>query len=109
VEQARGRAYRSAGARRSFDHLQAERWLEAGLKAAGLAPGELKASRGSDPRKVALATFLWEQTTVSQNWLAERLRMGSPANVSQQIRRAKRGSGKIPRGLQRFLDQAVKT
>ena len=42
---------------------------------------------GSDARKVALAKLAWEKTTVSQGWIAKRLEMGSPANVSQALRR----------------------
>ena len=30
---------------------------------------------------------IWEKTTVPQSWLAEKLMMGSPANVIQQLRR----------------------
>ena len=39
--------------------------------------------------KVALAKLLWMGTTVSQGWIAERLGMGSAANVSQQLSRDK--------------------
>jgi hypothetical protein len=42
---------------------------------------------GADPRKVAIARAIWEQTVVPQKWLAERLGMRSAANVSQQLRR----------------------
>ena len=50
---------------------------------------ELRDLRGSDARKVALARLRWELTTVGQERIAQQLRMGSAANVSQQIRRAK--------------------
>ena len=42
----------------------------------------------SGARKVAIAHVIWEQTVVSQNWLAERLWMKSAANVSQKILRS---------------------
>jgi hypothetical protein len=40
------------------------------------------------PRKVAVARVIWEKTTAPQSWLAEKLMMGSPANVSHQLRRS---------------------
>ena len=46
-----------------------------------------------------LAALLWRQTVVSQEWLAEKLRMKSAANVSQQMKRLdrKRALDKVPR------------
>ena len=61
--------------------------LQEGLRAAGLKAQELHRLRGSDRRKVAIARAISEQTLVPQKWLAERLVMKSPANVSQQLRR----------------------
>ncbi len=107
VRRPQGRAYRSAGARRTFDQAQAERWLGEGLKSAGLRKDQLATLKGSDPRKVALARCLWENTSVSQGWLADRLMMGSAANVSQQIRRRKRAAQSLPSRLRGFL-QSVK-
>ncbi len=103
VRRPQGRAYRSAGARRTFDQAQAERWLSGGLKSAGLSKDQLATLKGSDPRKVALARCLWENTTVSQGWLAARLMMGSAANVSQQIRRGKRTAPPVGSPLREFL------
>jgi putative transposase len=89
---------------------QAERWLEEGLRAAGLTPDEVRNSSGSDPRKLALAELLWKRTTVSQAWIAERLGMRSAANVSQQLRRhaSERTNGCAiqPAALKRFLARA---
>ena len=89
VRRQKGRAFRSTGARRSSEEAQAAQWLKQGLAAAELSTTELAQLKGSDPRKVALARHLWERTVVSQDWLAKQLQMGSAANVSQQIRRAK--------------------
>ena len=106
MQRTKGRAYRAGGVRRSNDRLQAERWVKEGLVAAGLAESELKSLSGSDPRKVALAALVWKRTTVSQQWIADRLRMCSAANVSQQIRRmGKLGERSLPSGLRDFLRQ----
>jgi hypothetical protein len=48
---------------------------------------EVQENRGSDSRKVALAHVLHTKTTTPQGWIAERPKMGSAANVSQQVRR----------------------
>jgi hypothetical protein len=54
---------------------------------------------------VAIAGAIWEQTVVPQKWLAERLRMRSAANVSQQLGRhgsnAKRSD--LPLSLREWL------
>ncbi len=66
---------------------EAEGVVRSGLAALGLTEQALAELKGSDPRKVAIAAVLHTRTTVPQAWLAERLRMRSPANVSQQVRR----------------------
>jgi hypothetical protein len=42
----------------------------------------------SDARKLALAVLLRKHTTVSGQWITERLAMRSAANVSQRVRTA---------------------
>ena len=58
-----------------------------------------------------MAQLLWKRTTVSQEWIAEHLAMHSAANVSQQLRRMKKGSPqtKLPPAMQRFLAEAWKS
>jgi len=108
VGRQKSRVYRSAGERRAHGELQAERMLEEGLKAADLTAGELKELPGSDLRKVALAKFIWEGTTVSQGWLAERLWMKSAANASQQIKRMKERKleGLLSKPLRKYVSQS---
>jgi hypothetical protein len=74
----------------------------------GLNRVDLSRLKGSDPRKVALAELLWKQTTVSQEWLAERLKMRSAANVSQLLRRVKGHHGKVPGRLGSFVAGAMR-
>ena len=64
--------------------------LVAGLNAAGLVAKDLPSLKGSDPRKLALAELLWKRTTVSQEWISQKLSMRSAPNVSQQLRRFNR-------------------
>ena len=105
VKRFKSRGSRSLPERRSHDQAQAEEWLRDGVQATGVDLEEFRALRGSDPRKVALARLLWEHTTVRQEWIAERLGMGSAANVSQQIRRVKATKAplKLPKPLRLFL------
>lgn len=84
------RAYRKTPQVTAHSEEQAERWLGEGLKAAGLSVKDLSGLKGSDPRKLVLAEILWKRTTVSQEWIAEKLSMRSAANVSQQLRRLNR-------------------
>ena len=91
---------------KSHGEEQAERWLEEGLKTARLDEKDLRALKGTDPRKLVLAELLWKRTTVSQEWIAEKLWMRSAANVSQQLRRLDRGKilGKVPQKMRSFLE-----
>ena len=83
------RHYRSTLAQRAHGEKMAEEIARAGLLAAGLEKSDLERLPGSDARKVEIARAVWEQTTVSMGWIAERLRMRSAANVSQILRRAR--------------------
>ena len=64
--------------------------------------------KGSDLRKLVLAELLWKRTTVSQEWIAEKLVMHSAANVSKQLRLFDRAeaNAKLPPEMRRFLKQA---
>ena len=70
--------------------------------------GDLPGLKGSDPRKLALAELLWKRTTVSQEWIAEKLSMRSAANVSQQLRRLDgvKIRSKLPPKMQTYLKRA---
>ena len=105
----KSRAYRSAAARQTHGVEQAQRWLQEGLEAAGLAQEDLSRVPGSDPRKVSLAELLWSRTTVTQEWLAEKLQMRSAANVSQLLRRAvvKRRNRQVPSRFADFINRAI--
>ena len=101
------RAYANNALVQEHSERQAEAWLRAGLKAAGLKSAELERVKGSDVRKVLLADLLWRQTVVSQEWLAEKLRMKSAPNVSQQLRRLDRSEAlqRVPEALKQFWEK----
>jgi hypothetical protein len=109
LKRTKSRAYRSAAVRQTHGLEQAQRWLQEGLEAAGLAREDLSRVRGSDPRKVSLAELLWSRTTVTQEWLAENLQMRSAANVSQLLRRAvvKRRNRQVPSRFADFINRAI--
>jgi putative transposase len=105
----KSRAYKKTAASQAHGLEKAQRWLQEGLAAAGLTDQkERLRTRGSDPRKIALAQLLWRRTTVSQVWLAERLGMRSAANVSQLLRRGgpPRHNARLPKPLRAFLSRA---
>jgi REP element-mobilizing transposase RayT len=95
----RHRNYRASPESRAHCEREALRLLKSGLEAGGLKAAELGNLKGSDPRKVAIARVIRQQTTVSMGWLAERLSMRSAANVSQQIRRKPSVEKTLPRPL----------
>ena len=87
-------------------------WLCHGLVTVGVARAEvldlqdLKASPGSDARKVALVKFLRERTTISE-WVARALCMGGAANVGHYVRTRPWQSvrRKVPKAMLRFSDR----
>lgn len=89
---------------------QAQTLLRDGIQASGLANTEITELKGSDPRKLLLADLLWRHTTVSQDWLAEKLAMRSAANVSQQLRRLDRTRllALVPASFRTFLRQKAR-
>jgi putative transposase len=72
---------------RDHAQLSANDLIRQGLKTLKLSEDQLKATKGSEPRKMSLAWAIARLTTLSQSWIADRLNMRSPANVSQQVRR----------------------
>ncbi len=77
---------------------RAEQLVRLGCECFELGMEELRQLKGGVPRRVLIAVAIFEQTTVSQEWIASRLGMRSAANVSQQIRRHLRlAESKVPR------------
>ena len=91
VKVRRNRNYRSTARQQGHDEKTAEAIVRAGLDAHGLRETELPNLPGSEPRKLAIAAEVRGRTAVSMAWIADRLKMRSAANVSQQLRRMKAG------------------
>jgi len=72
--------------RTQTDEQKAQAIISARLKKLGWAKADLVSRRKSDPHKVALATELRSQTTMSLKWIAQRLEMGSWTHVSNLLR-----------------------
>jgi REP element-mobilizing transposase RayT len=87
------RTYRSGPIQKAHGERQAEEIVRDGLNESGLQEEELGNVPGNDRRKVKLAQEVWEQTTMSMGWIAQRLAMKSAANVSQILRRERLGQG----------------
>lgn len=92
--------------RQSHGEMKARELMAEGMAIAGLTEEDLDVLPGSEPRKVAIATVLWDQTTVDLPWIAEHLKMRSAANASQQIRRQRKRPAALNRSLQRWASQS---
>jgi putative transposase len=71
--------------RRAHDECEAERLLEVALSALNMTESELLNLRFNRPEKQAVAWLLKSRTTVTGVWIAQRIRMGSRANVSRGL------------------------
>ena len=89
--------------RMAHGEKEAEKLLKEGLAAAGLEESELKELPANERRKVAIARVLWSRTTVSQGWIAERIKMKQAANVSLTLHRMKDDLRILPPALVEFL------
>lgn len=103
IRKGKSRAYQRSRERLAHGIAEAEKILEEGLAAAGLKKEELKRLRANDARKVELARLVWKRTTVSQEWIAQRLEMRHAANVSLSLHRVRPRAEKLPPGLREFL------
>jgi len=106
INHGKSRAYRRSVQKQAHGVEVAEKWIAEGWRAAGLQTEDRERLPGADLRKVALAKMVWEGTTVSQSWLAERLGMSSAANVSQLLRRSnwKKMRKNLPKPLIKFME-----
>jgi REP element-mobilizing transposase RayT len=87
--------------------LRAEIWeerLQAAAQTAGIVLDEL-GPRKSAPEKVLLAAAMKAGTDVSNGWLCERLGMGTPASVSQFVRRFRLAEGTDQAGFNAVLSR----
>ena len=106
LKKPRHRSDRASPERRAHGEQEARRLLVEGMAVAGLSVDDMKKLPGSDPRKVAIARLIWEQTAVGMAWLAAHLHLRSAANASQQIRRHRQQPPKLSKARQRWMLQS---
>ena len=99
----RHRSYKAAEESQVHVESRARELLEAGLKAAGLTATDLQELPGSDPRKVAIARKIWENTIMKMPQIVTHLAMRGPANASQQIHRFHQHPPPLPRNSKHDL------
>jgi len=109
ITKGKSRAYSRTKERRAHGQSQAEELIKAGLKAAATTEKWLTDTKGSDPGKVAIAKLIWEKTTVTQTWIADRLQMASAANVSRTLHKWRWPdlSRRLGKGLRRFIQGEI--
>ena len=72
---------------------KAERMAQEGLEALGWTEAELGARRRGDGAKLKLAVKLRAETTMTLQWIAARLQMGTGASLSNLLSARRRGKG----------------
>jgi len=71
--------------RRAHDEAEAERLLDRALVVLGMSESALVGMKSNRPEKQAVAWLLKKSTTVTGVWIADRLKMGSRANLSRAL------------------------
>ena len=79
----------SGKCKKEYDEFAAEKLLRKGLKALGVKESELKELRKGDDRKKVLAFWVHSRTMAGHKWIATRLGMGCPSNMSNYIKSIK--------------------
>lgn len=102
VAQARPGSY-SGPSKLAHGQGEAERMAVQGLKALGVAGQKLVQLPKGAPEKQALAWWLRRETSVSRQWISERLKMGDESRVSQATRLVQAGRDAKLKGLQKRL------
>ncbi len=101
-----GRALRSsAESKACHDEAEAEQLVVDGMKWLRMMESELTTTKGSDPRKVAIAHAVHLKTAMPRQWTATRLQMKSAMNVCQQIKRLKTGKLNLPKEASQWLSR----
>ena len=107
----RHRSYKGSQESRAHGEKEAARLLKEGMAAVGLRKADLENLPGSDLRKVAVASAIWERTTVGMQWINDRLVMKSAANASHQIRRMRMQrselENQLPKKAREWLNQII--
>jgi len=103
------RAYKSAPEVKEHGELAARQLLQEALSTMKTEEKCIKDWARGDKRKLALAAILRKRTTVSNQWIAAHLSMGSAANVSQRVRTADlpRLSKMLPPSLRKMLREII--
>ena len=70
---------------REAEEVKAERLVKEELKKLGWQNKDLALRRKGDPKKVRLARFLRQKTTMTLSWVAKRLQMGVPSHVTHLL------------------------
>jgi len=76
----------SGGAALQHNEQAARVLFEKGLKVVGLAQSELGGLKKSDDRKEAVAWLIRRNTSVTNEWISDALKMGNVATVSRGVR-----------------------
>ena len=79
--------YHSGELRRESGVARAERIITEDLERLGWAEGLLRVRRKSDPAKLARATRLRRETTLTVGWIAARLQMGTRKSAAVKLHR----------------------
>ena len=96
------RTYQSGPMMKDHSETHAMRIVEAAQKHYDLTGEQLKIPIRGDLTRASIAARIFHETTVSQQWIADRLGMKSAPNVCQQIRRFKRTEDPVPAKVKKW-------
>ena len=93
--------------RREHSEWEAERLLAEALKTLGWTEQDLLAARSGVDEKQAVAWLMKSHTATTGRWIAERLHMGHPENLSRAMRRFRQEETAEVRRLKKAMSKCV--
>lgn len=97
----------SGDAVRQHDEREAERLVTTGMRIVGLAGADLGELAKGDLRKCAAAWLVHSRTTAGHRWIATRLHMGCPSNMTVYIDRVRKATSGPGATLRKRLTSAI--
>ena len=108
ITKKKNRTYQSGMLNKDHAIEKAEAILQKACLHYGVKEKDLLMNRRGDYRKTSVARKIWKETTISQQWISERLKMKTPANVSQKIRRfAEIADNDLPNEVLKFAEMSI--
>jgi len=108
VLKGKNRSSFSGETKRMHNERSAEQWVQKAYKIIDMNDSKLLEMKKSDSRKQVIAWLLKEKTSVSNTWIADRLRMGHYTAVNNAVYSVRQGKQQKIKSIHRKIEDVLK-